>query len=148
MDGKAEAEVDGKLKALSHGAEILASVLQPHGFRFLFRKSGRSSGGEYARASFVRDDRILDVSVRHTLGLVNYHVAEHCLDHESYMKQLGVYGRNSYPSFSPDILEQFRCLAADLSRYCEDFVSGSAAQFVGLAMALEGNPRKYKGLPK
>ncbi len=148
MAGEEKAEVDGAVRTLRDGAEILAGVLQPHGFRFLFRDSGRSSGGDYANGSFVRDNRMLDVSVRHSLGLVSYYVSGHQLDHESYMKQLGVFGTNSYPSFSPDILEQFRCLASDLLRYCQDFVSGSAAQFVELARDLKDNPSKYKGLPK
>ena len=106
------------------GATILAPLLSSHGFSFEFREEGRGSGGCFAWAEFVREERRLELHFRHSLGLVTYHVGPLHARHESYMKELGVLGRNQYPGFSNDPLDGFRQLANDLG-YAADFLSGN-----------------------
>jgi hypothetical protein len=113
-------------KAILGGARILEPMLLPNGFEFHFRGSGRSSGGEFARGEFVRDDRRLEFHFRYSLGLVRYHVGNKSASHESYMRGLGVWDRCKYPGFSDDPTDAFHDLVHDL-RFAEDFLAGSAA---------------------
>jgi hypothetical protein len=82
---------------LRAGVTAIATVLAPHGFRFVFRESGSSSGGPFAFGEFVRGDRRLELHVRESLGLVRYHLGLHSASHEYYMKELGEWPRCDYP---------------------------------------------------
>jgi len=77
----------------------LILFLKPYGFQFVFEKTGSSSGGRFAFGRYVRGDRSLELHFRFTLGLVTYQIGDASLDHESYMRALGVYGQNAYPDF-------------------------------------------------
>lgn len=110
--------------SLTAGATILAPLLSSHGFAFEFRDEGRGSGGYFASGEFVREERRLELHFRHSLGLVTYHVGPLHARHETYMKELGVLGRNQYPGFSDDPLDGFRHLANDLG-FAADFLSGN-----------------------
>jgi hypothetical protein len=110
---------------LRAGIQVVASVLTPHGFSFVFRKSANSSGGPFASGEFVRGDRRLELHVREGLGLVRYHLGSHSASHEYYMKELGVWPRCDYPGFAEDPTDPFARLAHDLS-FAGEFISGDA----------------------
>jgi hypothetical protein len=135
-----------KIKLLA-GAELLSTVLQPHGFVFRLEAHDKGSGGFFASGAFSKDNRRLELHFRHSLGMVSYHIGEDSLDHETYMRLLGVYGRNQYPDFPKEPLDSFRHLCADIQEYCEDFISGDGKQFRSLALTLQRNPTMFKGTP-
>jgi len=116
--------------ALLAGAALLDPVLAPAGFRFGLRGAGSGSGGDFAWGEFARGDRRLELHVRHSLGLVTFHVGELRLAHEAYLRALGVpAGSSQYPGFSDDPLDGFRHLAHDLQAFCAEFLAGDAAAF-------------------
>jgi hypothetical protein len=125
---------------------ILDPVLNPHGFKFDPGPKGKGSGGVFASGRYVRGDRSLDLHVRQSLGLVTYHIGDGMLDHETYMRFLGSYGRNRYPGFTGTISQVFERLAEDLRDFCADFLMGSGEQFTRFAHELERDPTKFKGL--
>jgi hypothetical protein len=129
------------------GIGVLDPVLQPLGFKFVFEKTGAGSGGRFAFGKYVHGDRNLELHFRHSLGLVTYHIGESSLDHESYMRSLGVYGKNLYPDFPTDPVESFRSLAQDLLRYCADFLTGDGTQFRRYAAELNDKSKMFSGLP-
>jgi hypothetical protein len=104
------------------GVDILRPLLEPHGFVFELETVGTGSGGLFASGAFKKDERRLELHFRYSLGLVRYHINQDSLDHETYMRLLGVYGRNQYPDFPQEPLDSFRHLAADiwqlLRRFC------------------------------
>jgi hypothetical protein len=112
------------------GCEVLEAVLLPKGFRYVKGTNGRSSGGLFSSSKFVKADRTLEIHLRHSLGLVTYHMGTLSLSHQEYMHAvLGPNGKNKYPGFSDDPLDAFCNLASDLQDYCRDFLSGSSEQF-------------------
>jgi hypothetical protein len=132
---------------LLKGVRILDPVLTPLGFEFHLESAGKGSGGYFASATYRKDDRTLELHFRESLGLVTYHIGSAALDHETYMRLLGVYGENQYPDFPSDPLESFKHLAADLQSYCSDFLSGDGEEFVRLAAEFEKNAAMFKGVP-
>jgi len=127
------------------GAEILAPVLRPHGFVFKLEVHDKGSGGPFASGAYCKDNRRLELHFRYSLGMVSYHIGPDSLDHETYMRLLGVYGRNEYPDFPKEPLESFRHLATDIQQYCEDFTLGDGEQFRSLAMTFQRDPTMFKG---
>jgi hypothetical protein len=110
---------------LRAGAEILRPIMEPSGFAFVEGQSGGSSGGRFARGDFVRGDRRLELHLRHSLGLVTYHVGPYSATHDAYMREvLGGRGGNHYPGFPSDPLDGFRHLAHDLATFAGDFLTG------------------------
>ena len=109
---------------LLEGVEILENVLLPEGFVFRFGGEGKGSGGQAAWGDFIREGRRLELHFRWSLGLVRYHIGTQGAYHESYMRELGVWGQCRYPGFSDDPLNAFRGLAHDLL-LADDFVCGS-----------------------
>lgn len=134
-------------ESLLAGTDILAEALQPHGFVFKLEAHNEGSGGPFASGAFSKDRRRLELHFRHSLGMVTYSIGEDSLDHEIYMRLLGVYGHNQYPDFPKDPLESFHHLAADIQKYCRNFTSGDAEQFRSLAIAFRTNPAMFKGTP-
>ena len=132
---------------LLKGVEVVNPVMNSAGFRFSFEAQGRGSGGNFAWGRYLRGDRSLDLHFQHSLGLVQYHIGKDTIDHESYMRFLGIYGQSEYPNFSTDPLDAFACLSRDLAKYCEDFLGGDGKQFREFAMRLKANPKLFKGLP-
>lgn len=133
--------------ALLLGTAVLDPVMSEHGFAFQIENEGRGSGGCFARGSYLRRERRLEVHYRYALGLVAYRIGDAILDHESYMRSLGVWGRNQYPGFPKDPLDSFRQLAYDIKAYGSDFLCGSGEEFGRFAEDLRRNPVKFKGLP-
>ena len=127
------------------GAEILAPVLRPHGFVFNLEAHDKGSGGHFASGAFSKDNRRLELHFRHSLGMVSYHIGQDSLNHETYIRLLGVYGRNQYPDFPQDAMESFHHLAADVQEYCETFTSGDGEEFRSLAMAFKKDPSMFRG---
>lgn len=138
---------DNPKQALLAGVQILDRVLRPHGYEFRLEKEDKESGGYFASGAYVRDNRKLELHFRYSLGLVRYHVGQESLDHETYMRLMGVYGRNQYPDFPQDPIESFKHLGQDLQNFCSDFLSGECEQFKRLAAHLQKNPQMFKGLP-
>jgi hypothetical protein len=128
------------------GVEILGPALSPHGFLFELATVGNGSGGPFASGAFKKDDRRLELHFRYSLGLVQYQIDQDALDHEIYMRLLGVYGRNQYPDFPKEPLDSFPHLAADIGEYCGDFTSGDGQQFRALAASFRQDPMMFKGI--
>jgi hypothetical protein len=60
--------------------------------------------------------------------MVAYHVGEHVLSHEAYMRALGASPDSiRYPGFSNDPLDAFRDLASDLEQFASEFTIGDAS---------------------
>jgi hypothetical protein len=119
------------------GREIVAAVLEPHGFAYRPGWSGTSSGGNSDSGEFVRGDRRLELHFRHSLGLVRYHIGDLSISHEDYMRHTGHRSQAKYPGFSPDPLDGFRHLADDLHNFCSDFTVGDGGTFVAAKKASE-----------
>ena len=114
------------------GAEILQPVLTPRGFIFEPGEIGKGSGGPFAQGAFVRGNRRLGFSTRHSLGLVEYRVGSRILAHEDYMRVVAGRGNHAYPGFSEDPVDGFRHLASDLERFASVFLGGTDAEFDAL----------------
>lgn len=122
--------VKDRLEILQRGADILAPVLVPYGFRFAVVASGGSSGGTFAQGDFVHADRRLELHFRWSLGLVTYHIGSLSLAHDDYLRALlGLSRAGHYPGTSEEPLAGFEALRQDLIEHCSDFVSGTGEQF-------------------
>jgi hypothetical protein len=128
------------------GVEILRPLFELHGFSFALETVGKGSGGPFASGILRKDDRRVELRFRYYLGLVRYHIKQETLDHETYMRLLGVYGRNQYPDFPQEPVDSFRHLAVDLNSYCADFIFGDGQQFHSLAAAFQQDPLMFKGI--
>src|SRR6266566_1803823 len=95
-------------KMLNAGPKFLDSILGRCGFRFMSATSGVGSGGRFASGKYVREDRSLELHFRHSLGLVTYHIEDVSIDHETYMRMLGVRDLCRYPDFPKNPLDSFR----------------------------------------
>lgn len=134
------------VETLHSGAEILSAVMKPHGFVFEFRDEGVGSGGYFTWGEFVREDRRLELHYRNSLGLVQYHLGPQHVSHEGFMREIGVLGRNRYPSSSHDPLDGFRDLTHDL-QFATDFLSGSGTVLQAAAFReVRTNTEKSKTL--
>jgi hypothetical protein len=68
------------------------------------------------------------VELFYSLGPVKYYVGDLWLEHQPYMRAIGVAsGENAYPGFSHDPLDGFRHLCIDLERFGHDFLGGDAS---------------------
>ena len=76
------------LETLRKGTEILGPVLSANGFTYCEGRPGHGSGGEYASGKYVKDDRILEIHFRHSLGLVTYQIGFESIRHEVFMRAL------------------------------------------------------------
>jgi hypothetical protein len=137
---------DNPKSQLLAGVEILDPVLEPHGFLFNLENHAKGSGGWFAAGSYTKENRRLELHFRYSLGLVTYHIGQDSLDHEAYMRLLGVYGLNQYPDFPGKPLESFHHLAADIEKYCGDFTSGDGGQFRSFAAIFRRGPTMFKGI--
>lgn len=117
--------VSSPKSTLLDGVQILKPRLRTKRFKFRFLREGKGSGGAFASGEFVHGDRRLELHFRYSLGLVRYHVGKQNASHEYYMRELGVWDKCKYPSFSDNYRDAFEGLAHDLS-FAEDFWDGSA----------------------
>jgi len=115
---------------LEEGRKLIDPIMKANGFRWEAGPSGKSSGGYFASGQYVKENnRRLELHLRHSLGLVTYHIAKLSLSHEDYMVHTAGKGKYQYPGFSSDPLDGFRHLARDLENYASDFLSGSGEEF-------------------
>jgi hypothetical protein len=131
---------------LIKGCGLLDRVFQPNGFRFVLEEVGVGSGGRFASGRYIRGDRSLELHVRHSLGLVRYHIGHVSLDHETFMRMLGVRGQCSYPDFPKEPLDSFQSLAKDLELYCNDFLAGTGDQFRDLSSKCKNEKQGFASL--
>jgi len=118
------------LETLKAGVLILRELMTNHQFSDSLTAAGKGSGGIFASAEFQRGNRRLELHLRHSLGLVQYHVGNVSLSHEDYMwSVLGKRWASHYPGFSEDPLDGFRDLRRDLEEYGAAFLSGTEADF-------------------
>jgi hypothetical protein len=118
------------LETFREGTELLGPLLRANGFTYREGRCGRSSGGEFASGKYVKDDRILEIHFRYSLGLVTYHIGSESIRHEVFMRALlGQEGDNRYPGFASDPLDGFRALRYDLENFASDFLKGTGEQF-------------------
>jgi hypothetical protein len=116
---------------LLKGSELLKPLFSQHSFVFAMLGSGSSSGGRFAFAEFRRGDRSFEFHFRSSLGMVTYHLGAESISHQEYMcSVLGKHGLSRYPGFSPDPLDAFRDLHADLQRHCDEFLEGTNEAFM------------------
>ena len=114
---------------LRAGCQIIAPVMDRHGFNFVEGLSAQGSGGSFASGEYVRGDRRLELHFRHSLGLVTDRIDTFSLSHVAYMQALGKCWHHRYPGFSDDPLDGFRHLRHDLEHSCTDFLSGPGDAF-------------------
>ena len=118
------------LETLRKGTEILGPLLSTNGFTYCEGGVGRGSGGEYASGKYVKEERILEIHFRHSLGLVTYHIGSESMRHEVFMRALlGRPGGNHYPGFASDPMDGFRDLRYDLENFGADFLKGTGEHF-------------------
>jgi len=114
---------------LEEGRKLIDPIMKANGFRWEVGPAGKSSGGHFASGQYLKENRRLELHLRHSLGLVTYHMAKLSLSHEDYMMHVATKGEFQYPGFSSDPLEGFKHLASDLENYASDFLTGSGEEF-------------------
>lgn len=131
---------------LVEGAKILNPRMLASGFTFAPKEAGAASGGPFARGSYTKGDRRLELHYRWGLGIVRYHIGEHALDHDVYMRLLGVYPQSQWVRVKMDkTLDGFHRLLFDLEHFCHDFLQGSGEGFVALAEKFAEDPGMFSG---
>jgi hypothetical protein len=76
------------LETLRRGTEILGPLLSGNGFNYREGGACKSSGGDYASGSYIKDDWVLEIHFRHGLGLVTYRIGSESIRHEVFMRAL------------------------------------------------------------
>lgn len=134
---------------LEKGVEILLPIMEANGFRFVFENEGNSSGGNFSQGVFVSGNKRLELSVRWSLGCVEYQISGSSISHAEYMEAIGKKKEASYPGFSNEPIEAFNHLLADISQYCDLFLMGSDEEFIKLINEYKSKPKKsgFKALP-
>jgi hypothetical protein len=117
------------IQILKEGRRFIDPIMETNGFQWQPGLAGKSTGGYSDSGQYVKDNRRLELHFRHSLGLVNYHIAEISLSHEDYMLHVAGKEKYEYPGFSSDPLDGFRHLARDLENYASDFLSGPGEDF-------------------
>ncbi|MFO1417959.1 MAG: hypothetical protein U1E83_04760 [Methylotetracoccus sp.] len=131
---------------LKRGVEHLGPLMEAHGFAFSLTAIGNGSGGPFAAGEFTRGDRVLGVSVRTGLGLVEYRLGRLCISHEDYLRYTGAWGSQDYPNFGGTVQDSFVALEHDLRRFFAAFLSDDDAEFLRVIAARDAEPNKFKGL--
>ena len=119
-------------KTLLQGSELLKPLFTKHGFDFVPLDKGKSSGGHFASAEFIRGDRRFEFHLRFSLGMVTYH--------------LGVSVPKILARFLPEILARLRIPKSDKSPLWTGAAGSGGKEDVGDAEAtrnrdsVEGGP--------
>src|SRR5688500_18208810 len=126
--------VDQVRGQLERGSQFL-KILEEHDFAFRVDAAGLSTGGEFARASFVRGSRRLELQFRQYLDWVIYVFGEHRLSHEQFIAavagstppkwRMREWWQLPFPRFYSDRMDGFRHLAADLAQHGAPFLAGT-----------------------
>ena len=132
---------------LRAGSEILDAVMVPHGFHFVFREEGQSSGGDFAWGEYICGDRRLTLHFRSSLGLVTYQFGDIQVSHDGFVREVyGTSGANAYPGFSDDPLDGFRHLRHDLEQYGSVFLRGTDEELQLLLLQAVSRDQRRRGL--
>ena len=100
-----------RIETFLAGVESLVPVLDAHEFHFEGESTRTNPslvgvGEKVTFGEFVRGDRRLIIESSYSLGPVKYYVRDLWLEHEPYMRALGIRpGDNAYPGFSDDPLD-------------------------------------------
>jgi hypothetical protein len=117
-------------ETLAQGRALLDPVLAAHGFHFDEAASTAHSTDAFARGTYLRDGRRMELGCREELVAVVYQLEELIITHDTYMHTvLGPAGSNMFPCFTGDPLDGFRHLKHDLELYATVFLRGTDAQF-------------------
>lgn len=120
---------------LRDGVKILSPYLEPLGFKFQLKETGKGSGGHFAYGHFYNNGglfsktRKIELHFRWSLGLVSYFVGDLALSHQDYVDLLSKHGQNKYPNFSDNPQDAFHCLLWDLQHLLNDFTENNAVIF-------------------
>ncbi len=118
-------------ETLLQGSELLKPLFTKYGFDFVPLDKGKSSGGPFASAEFIRGDRRFEFHLRFSLGMVTYHLGAESISHQEYMcSVLGKPNLSRYPGFSDDPLDSFSNLRDDVENYCIEFLEGTSDAFL------------------
>ena len=137
-------------KFLERGKLVLDQTLRGRGYTFKIVTEGTGSGGNFAVGRYEKEDRSIELHVRHALGIVIYKVGESTLKHQDLVACLGIRREEfSYPGFSDDPLEAFEHLRHDLEGPLARFLDGSEdTRFGDCARQIASDPDHFKpGLP-
>ncbi|MES2430662.1 MAG: hypothetical protein V4556_06960 [Bacteroidota bacterium] len=120
---------------LLDGVKILSAYLEPFGFKFQLKGTGKGSGGHFAYGQFINSGGLfsksknIELHFRGSLGLVTYNVGNLTLSHEDYINLLGKQGQNKYPNFPDAPQDSFTCLLWDFKNLLNDFLENNATLF-------------------
>jgi len=129
------------LEAIDAGRKILDPVMTAAGFAYEPASAGNGSGGPFAAAAYVRDDRRMSFSYRWAIGDVQYQIGSDSLEHMAYMRSLGHYFDAHFAAFSREVpMAGFVALAHDLKAFAADFLRGKGVEFRRFATQLAGMP--------
>ena len=121
-------------------------MLGPAGFAFAETEEGLDSGDTLATGEFRRGDRRVELHVRSSLVLVQYHFGEETMAHEALVRGMRALERipeeGQYPGFSEDPMAGFRHLRHDLERFGEVFLRGGAKAYRALKKWVDKHPKK------
>ena len=109
-------------------------------------ESAIGSGGAFAVGVFTRTDRVLELHVRHALGIVAYRAAGVVITHQDLMWAVALGQAPAYPGFSADSLDGVRHLAADLAAFGGVFLRGSDEEFLAAVTRGEELAAARRGL--
>ena len=115
-------------ETLRRGVEILDAVMAPAGFNFEQVHEGAYVCGRYRRA-----DRALELHFSDSLRLVSQRIGDLVVMHDDFMRALVGPSGGRYPGSSPEPLDDFRGLRADLREHCGEFLRGNAKKWRGVA---------------
>ena len=126
---------------------MLDPLLEPLGYRFEMNETGTSSGGNFAVGRYENGERVIELQVRHELGIVRYVLGETAVTHQHLTACLG--GEAAYPGFSDDPVDAFRHLLDDLQGPLNGVVSGTDDDRLReCAERVDNDPDSFKrGLP-
>ena len=116
--------------------------MESAGFQFVLESGGSSSGGNFSQGAFISGNKRLELSVRWSLGCVEYQVSNHAISHADYMEAIGKKRESSYPGFSNKPIEAFEHLLMDITQYCEKFLNRSDSEFIRLIEEYKSRPKK------
>jgi hypothetical protein len=136
-------EESNATRQLKVGLQILAPILESHGFVWAPGFRGQSSGGYSDSGTYVRGDRCMEVHFRGSLGLITYHVGQIAISHVDWMRHTGHHADAKYPGFSEDPLQAFRNLSSDLESFGRDFLSGDGSTLRAAKVAADAESKLH-----
>jgi len=131
---------------IEKGIKLLDPTLNEFGFRFKLDAPGASSGGRFCAGFYEKENRRLFISVRYSLGCVEYELGSDRIGHADYMRAIGVKG--AYPGFSENTFGAFEHLLQDLQLHADVFLKGSNDEIKKIFTLAKNTPKKkgFSGL--